>query len=185
MHTDLIAADAAAVHTTVDLVARATPGSWERPTPCAGWDLRALVEHMTEQHRIFASAARGAPVPSVRTYAEAAELVLDAFAVPGVLDRRFQLAEIHPTATFPGRQAVGFHLVDYVVHGWDVAVTLGVPYTSSPEILALTLPIARAVPGGEARQGPRAAFGPELKVPDGATPLDEILLRLGRDPDFC
>ncbi|GAA0588152.1 TIGR03086 family metal-binding protein [Paractinoplanes ferrugineus] len=180
---DLLTADRTAVSRTVDLVARATDRSL--PTPCAGWDLGALIAHMTEQHRIFASAARGgAPVPEVRTYAAAAELVLDAFAQPGVLDRPVQLTEIHPTATFPGRQAIGFHLVDYVVHGWDVAATLGIAYPSSPEILALTLPIARAVPDGAARQGPRAAFAPARAIRAGASPLDEILLLLGRDPAF-
>ncbi|MEU4242205.1 TIGR03086 family metal-binding protein [Actinoplanes sp. NPDC026619] len=183
MHTDLVAADAAVVTATVELVGRIT--SWQLPTPCAGWDLSALVTHMTDQHRIFASAARGEEVPAVRTYAEAADLVLAAFAGPGVLDRPFVLPEIHPTITFPGRQAIGFHLVDYVVHGWDVAAALGVPFRPAPDVLALTLPIARAVPDGAARQEAGSAFAPALPIPAGTDPLDEILLLLGRDPASC
>jgi uncharacterized protein (TIGR03086 family) len=180
MPINLVTADAAAVSATVELIAQAS--DLTLPTPCAGWDLGALIAHMTEQHLIFAAAARGGAVPAARTYAEAADLVLAAFAEPGMLDRPIVLTEIHPTMPFPGRQVVGFHLVDYVVHGWDVAVSLGVPFTVSPDVLALTLPIARAVPGGEARRAPNAAFGPELEVPAGASPLDEILLLLGRSP---
>ncbi|GAA2604444.1 TIGR03086 family metal-binding protein [Paractinoplanes durhamensis] len=173
MPIDLVRADAAAVTATVDLVAQVTDQSL--PTPCAGWDLGALVTHMTEQHGIFAAAAQGGPVADELSYPAAAALVLRAFAEPGVLDRPFRLPEF-PSA-FPGRVAIGFHLVDYVVHGWDVAVSLGVPYAVDPDILALTLPIAWAVPSGGS-----PAFAPALAVPPGTAPLDEILLRLGRDP---
>jgi len=173
----IVSADATAVAATLPLVARVTDPSL--PTPCAGWDLGALVTHMTEQHQIFAAAA-GTPAPHpVRSYAAAADLVLTAFAAPGVLDRPFLLPEIHPTRTFPGRQAIGFHLVDYVVHGWDVATALGIPYDIAPDVLAATLPIARAVPDGAARQG---TFAPARPVPPGTPPLDEILLLLGRRP---
>ncbi|GIM91738.1 TIGR03086 family metal-binding protein [Paractinoplanes toevensis] len=182
MPTDLISADAATVAATVELVAQAS--SLTLPTPCAGWDLGALIAHMTEQHRIFASAALGVQIPSVRTYAAAAELVTSAFAAPGVLDRPFLLPEIHPSMTFPGRQAIGFHLVDYVVHGWDVAATLGVPYVVEPDVLALARPIARAVPDDASRQAPDAAFAPARPLPPGVSPLDEILLLLGRDPSW-
>jgi uncharacterized protein (TIGR03086 family) len=180
MPIDLVTADAAAVSATVGLVAQASDHTLR--TPCAGWNLDALIAHMTEQHLVFAAAVRGEAVPAVRTYAEAADLVLAAFAEPGVLDRPIVLPEFHPTMTFPGRQVLGFHLVDYVVHGWDVAAALGVAYSVPSEILAVTLPIARAVPGGEARLAPNAAFGPQLEVPAGASPLDEILLLLGRSP---
>ena len=62
MHTiteDLRPLHAAAVRATVDLVARATPADLGKPTPCAGWDLAALLAHMTAQHHGFAAAARG------------------------------------------------------------------------------------------------------------------------------
>jgi uncharacterized protein (TIGR03086 family) len=185
-------ADAAAVRGSVEVVAQIRPADLTLPTPCAGWDLTALLAHMTAQHRGFAASAEGrggdlavwepavADDP-VRAYADAAEAVITAFAAPDVPGRAFRLPEISTERTLPGRMAIGFHLVDYVVHGWDVARTLDVAYGPSPDVLALALPIARAVPGGEARRAPGAAFAPGLAVPAEADQLTEILLLLGRD----
>ena len=192
--TDLRASDRTAVLETVKLVSGVTEADLFRPTPCAGWDLAALLDHMTDQHHEFAAAARGSSSrvavaePSAepqagdlaRRYTEAADEVLAAFAAVESLDRPFWLAEFNRAV--PGRVAVGFHLVDYVVHGWDVARTLGVPFEPDAEILARTLPIARAVPDGPERLEANAAFAPALPVTPGADPMGEILQLLGRDP---
>jgi uncharacterized protein (TIGR03086 family) len=196
MHIDLREADAAAVRHTVRLVAPVTEDDLGRPTPCAGWDLGALLTHMTVQHRGFAAAAEGRgadpeawrmpgdrrPPDLVREHAAAAEAVIAAFAPADVPDRPFTLPEFSDPGPYPGRLAVGFHLVDYVVHGWDVARALGADFRPDPGTVRLTVPIARAVPGGEARRRPGAAFAPGLTVPPGADELTEILLLLGRDP---
>jgi hypothetical protein len=58
-------------------------------------------------------------------------LVIVAFAQPGVLERGFALPEIMPGVEFPGAQAVSFHFIDYVVHGWDVAQRRSVSSTNS------------------------------------------------------
>ncbi|GAA2695796.1 TIGR03086 family metal-binding protein [Actinoplanes palleronii] len=191
---DLRQIHAAAVRATVDLVAHATPDDLTRPTPCAGWDLAALLGHMTAQHHGFAAAAhgRGADLTAwtptrpdadfLHRYAEATTAVLDAFAPADVLDRPFDLPELSTDRTFPGHLALRFHLVDYVVHGWDVATTLSLPYAPSPDTLAAALPIARAVPDGPTRLAPDAAFAPAHPVLPGTDPLTEILLLLGRDP---
>jgi uncharacterized protein (TIGR03086 family) len=190
---NLLAADEAATRGSVAVVAEIAPSDLSLPTPCAQWDLRALLAHMTVQHRGFAAAASGRggdpeiwrPSESddpVADYADAASSVIAAFAAPGVLDRAFVLPEIPRAPSFPGRVAVGFHLVDYVVHGWDVARTLGLPYTPPDEVVAAALPVARAVPDGDGRLADGAAFAPGRPVPPGVSALDEILLRLGRDP---
>ncbi|HEY0531403.1 MAG TPA: TIGR03086 family metal-binding protein [Actinoplanes sp.] len=190
---NVLEADAAATRGSVAVVARIAPSDLSLPTPCAAWDLRALLAHMTVQHRGFAAAAAGRggdlavwqPVPAeepVAAYSLAASEVLSAFASPGVLDRAFVLPEIPRAPSFPGRVAIGFHLVDYVVHGWDVARTIGAPYAPPEEVVAAALPVARAVPDGSGRLVEGAAFAPGITVPPGAAALDEILLRLGRDP---
>src|SRR3954453_20100860 len=190
MPTDLLEADAIAVRGTVRLVAGLTPEKLSLPTPCEGWDLGTLLTHMTVQNRGFAAAGAdpslwemppGGRFPDlVRSYAASAELVLAAFAAPGALDREFALPEISPSRTFPGRVAIGFHLVDYVVHGWDVATALGQPLSLPEWVPEATLPLARAVPDGPVRLAPGAAFAPALPVPADADPLTEIRLRLGR-----
>src|ERR1700742_1759826 len=92
----IVDADAAATRGSVEIVAQVAPDDLDRPTPCAGWDLRALLAHMTVQHLGFAAAAAGhggdlaiwqpaeAPDP-VAAYRAAADEVLAAFSAPGVL----------------------------------------------------------------------------------------------------
>jgi len=179
--------DELAVRVSVTVVAQVSTGDLSAPTPCDQWDLRHLLAHMTAQHRGFAAAAAGRDEswqPRLQTdnpiqeYAAAAESVISAFAEPGVLERDFLLPEISPRPV-PAGLAIGFHLVDYVAHGWDVAKTIGVPYELPEEVLAAALPIAESVPDGEARRAPDAAFAP--RVPDpGVSALDRFLALLGR-----
>ncbi|MEU9323401.1 TIGR03086 family metal-binding protein [Streptomyces canus] len=188
---DVVELDRIAVQEASQAVESAPDGDdgvWERETPCAGWNLRRLVAHMTAQHHGFAAAARGeggdpgywreqekAGKPA-HTHRAAADAVLGAFAEPGVLEREFVLPELG--GGFPGRTAITFHFVDYVVHAWDVAATLGVRLHLTDEVLTA----ARRVPTDPAARGPGFAFAPALKLTDGAGPLEETLRLLGREP---
>jgi uncharacterized protein (TIGR03086 family) len=193
MHTiDLLSTHAAAVRATVPVVARIGPPDLSLPTPCEEWDLGQLLIHMTVQHRGFAAAAAGHGDDSdawrdrplgenpAQEYAQAAESVIAAFNDPGALDRNLLLPELTPHPV-PARLAISFHLVDYVVHGWDVARTLGIAYELPPDVLATALPIAEAVPDGAARLAPGAAFAPRVPA-SGDDPLSRLLGLLGRDP---
>jgi uncharacterized protein (TIGR03083 family) len=44
------------------LVDRIGPADLARPTPCAGWDLRALLAHLIGQNHGFAEAVDGAAI---------------------------------------------------------------------------------------------------------------------------
>jgi uncharacterized protein (TIGR03086 family) len=181
---DLRSLDERAVRASVAVVAQVSTDDLSAPTPCDQWDLRHLLAHMTAQHRVFAAAAAGRETGLPRTdnpiqaYAAAAEAVISAFAEPGVLERGFLLPEISPRPV-PAALAIGFHLVDYVAHGWDVAKTIGVPYEVPEDVLAAALPIAESVPDGESRRVPGAAFAPRVTEPGGPA-LDRFLALLGR-----
>jgi uncharacterized protein (TIGR03086 family) len=197
MHTimdDVVALDAHAVRASIELVERARPADMSRPTPCADWTLHGLVSHMAAQHYGFAAAAAGDGDPArwrprrlgsdpVADYRASAETVLAAFRAEGVLDRRFPLPEFAAGPLFPGRQAVSFHFVDYVAHSWDVARTLGLEVRFTPELLDAALRVAQAVPAGEARLAPGAAFAPAAGW-HGGSPLDRIVALLGRSPGW-
>jgi uncharacterized protein (TIGR03086 family) len=179
----------------MSLVRKATPGDLLRPTPCSAWNLADLLAHMTAQHRGFAAAALGhgqdlthwtvRPLgeDTATEYAEAAEQVITAFATVAAPDHPFVLPELPGDQTFPAAQAIGFHLVDYVVHTWDVARSLGLAYDPGPELLAAALPVARAVPDGDFRLAPDSPFRPALRADDGASTLERILMALGRSPN--
>ncbi|MEU7641471.1 TIGR03086 family metal-binding protein [Streptomyces sp. NPDC039016] len=191
--------DARAVRDSVALVNRLAPGDLARPTPCAGWDLAALLGHLAAQHHGFAAAALGRgrdlahwavrPVGDDATaaathYRHAAEDVLAAFATVADPDLPFALPEFTTDRTIPAAQAIGFHLIDYVVHSWDLARSLDLRYDPGPELLDAALPIALAVPDGAARLAPGSSFRPGLPVADGTGTLDRILALLGRSADW-
>ncbi|MEU0881407.1 TIGR03086 family metal-binding protein [Lentzea sp. NPDC005914] len=191
---ELLARHRAVVQDSVTIVSKVQADDLGRPTPCAEWTLGDLLAHMTVQHRGFAAAARGRgsdlatwqvqPFDRVADYADAAEDVLTAFAEPGVPDRVFELPEFQPVSRFPAAMAIGFHLIDYVVHGWDVARSLGLDYQLPPDVAATALRIALAVPDGDGRLEPGAAFAPALAAGEDADPLHRILTALGRSPEW-
>lgn len=109
--------------------------------------------------------------------------MLDAFAADGVPEATFALPDFGPGATFPGSIAMDFHFIDYVVHGWDVAATLGVPYKLPADVASAVLPLALIVPDGDYRSIDGAPFGPAIEVED-ADDFDRILRHLGRRPDW-
>jgi uncharacterized protein (TIGR03086 family) len=84
-------------------------------------------------------------------YVEAADHVIAAFAADGA-QRAFSLPEISTEATFPGPLAIGFHVIDYVVHSWDVARSLRVPLQLPRNLVDAALPLARTVPDGPERR---------------------------------
>ncbi len=191
--TGLLEFHAVALNTTVALVDGAE--RLDLPTPCAGWDLGRLVAHMTGQNLGFAAAARGdgfeprtwAEVPSTpAAFRASAAEVLAAFASEGAAERTWSiLAGADQEVQVPGRTAIGFHFIDYVVHAWDVGVSLGRPPVFPRPLLEAVLPLALEVPAtGPARSGPYAPFAPAVTAAADADPMDELLAYLGRDPEW-
>ncbi|MFF2395117.1 TIGR03086 family metal-binding protein [Nocardia sp. NPDC058114] len=180
-----------AVRLSIDAVEAASDSALSTETPCAGWDLRALLDHMGTQNRGFAAAARGANAPAVWAvrpaidpigdYIRSAHDVVAAFAACQA--RTLRLPEI-PPGEFPVATALGFHLIDSVVHAWDVARSVGRAIDLDPDLAPTALRIAEAVPTGTARRRPGAAFGPALEVADTTATLDRILRVLGRAPEW-
>ncbi|MET9397380.1 TIGR03086 family metal-binding protein [Kitasatospora sp. NPDC002965] len=187
-----------------DLVDTVQPEQLVLPTPCTGWSLRRLLDHVVGQHRGFAAAARGAgpdlalwrdvPVDGDpagafrRSSAQLTAAFTGASAAPG--GSVLWLPEIRDGGPLPLDLAVGFHLLDTLVHAWDVAAALG-PSTASgivtaveaePPLVGALLAVAEAVPAAPANRGPGRAFD-VVGSPDAAAgPFARALVLLGRDP---
>lgn len=149
---------------------------------------------MSAQHRGFAAAARGnvddlsvwqaeadRPDP-VADYVQSAGAIIDALADVDLDRQSFWLPEIRDGGPFPASMAIAFHLLDYVVHGWDVAVTIAASASYRDEVLHAATAIARLVPDNEERDQPSTAFAHALPSDGENSPLDQTLLLLGRDP---
>ncbi|GAA5128851.1 TIGR03086 family metal-binding protein [Pseudonocardia adelaidensis] len=180
------------------VLARVTPADLGRPTPCAAWDLRALLEHMTGQDRGFAAAVRAAragdevgvsafephplgPSPTTTLVAGLDEVVA-AFAAGA--DGPVLLAEFD--RRLPLEVVAQMHLIDTLVHGWDVAATLGVQdgYVAEldAEVVGAALAMCEQIPDDVSRETIGASFAPSLPAPADADPWTRVLTLLGRDP---
>lgn len=189
--------DRRAMAVTAGIVPAVTAAHWNDPTPCVGWRVADLIAHILGQYHGFALAASGEPVPVeafaprpvtpaglAGDYAAAAERVTAAFDGDGVLTRRFSLPEIREGGSFPAAAAIGFHLVDEVVHAWDLTSAIGVPVDFDAEVLQAALAAARQVPDDPASRGPGAAFAPGFDPGPDRPVLDRVVALLGRDPDW-
>ncbi|MEV6973458.1 TIGR03086 family metal-binding protein [Kitasatospora sp. NPDC093806] len=175
------------------------------PTPCAGWSLRRLLEHLVGQQLGFTAAARGAgpdlacwrdvPVAGdpAGAFRHSAARLAAAFARAAAAPdpAPLWLPEVRADEPVPFHAAVGFHLLDTLVHAWDVAVSLGSParlvaaVEAEPELAGTLLAVAGAVPAGPADRGPGQAFTAPGTPTGAAGPFDRALALLGRDPAWA
>lgn len=177
-----------------EVLAELRPADLSRPTPCAGWDLKTLLAHMVGQNVGFARAVSTGDAeksayagPTIhaddlgQAWTRSADLVLEAFddVEP---ERHVRLVEINPDGTFPAAAVVGMHLLDTVIHTWDVATSLGQPYRPDNQLVDIVTAQAKLVPAGNGRTQPEAAFAPVLST-NQTDPWLTALALLGRsDP---
>ncbi|RJL35911.1 TIGR03086 family metal-binding protein [Bailinhaonella thermotolerans] len=188
---DIRALDRRALDLTGRLVARVRPARLTSPTPCPDWTLYGLLRHLVAQNAGFAAAAEGSAdlAPWQRAelgddpaaaYERSAERVTAAFAAADALERTFAMPELGTGAAFPGRVAIGFHLLDYVVHAWDVAATLDLPWEPDEELTSAALRVAERIP--DETRSPGSFFGPRAPLPADASPRRRLLALAGRTP---
>lgn len=178
-----------------EVVARVRARDLSRPTPCAGWDLGTLLGHMIGQNDGFALAVStgdadesdyAAPVigpdEASEAWTRSVDRVVTAFD-NSELEREVRLVEIDPYGNFPAGVVVGMHLLDTVIHTWDVAISLGEAYRPDDELVDIVAAQAERVPAGTARTRPGAAFAPVVGAPR-SDPWLNALAMLGRsNPD--
>jgi uncharacterized protein (TIGR03086 family) len=156
---DLIALHRTAIDAATAYIGRVRPDDLPRPTPCAEWDLRALLAHMVGQNRGFTVAVRGGNAPKIaygpepfteqRWIASAGGLI-SAFAQAHP-EAMILEVELNPTRPLPLTTVVGAHLVDTAVHTWDVARSLDLGFTPPSEVADAVLRVAESVPDSAAR----------------------------------
>lgn len=182
--------DRRALAATEEVIAAVTPADLDRPTPCARWPLSTLLEHLVNENRGYAASAMGAPAivsiwysgslqpDPLSAFQDSAAWVTDAFAAPGVDESRWEVREF---GYFPAPAAIGMHFVDVLVHGWDVAASIGAPYRPDDDLASNALTVAAEWPRTGER---RREFARRVKVPTNAPDFTRLLGLLGRSPSW-
>ena len=172
------------------VLARARREDATKPTPCAGWDVRTLINHVVLDVERFTSTARDEQWTPHETdvigddwleaYRRAANGLLAAWRTEGALERTMVL----PTGEVPAAWSVGLQVADLAVHAWDIAKATGQSTALDPELGELALDWGRRNLKPEFRGDPGSdkSFGPEVTVPDDAPLYDRLAGFFGRDP---
>lgn len=166
----------------------ATPQLLPRPTPCSGWDLETLLDHLTDSiavlHEAITTAgasARAAPPhpgpgrdPVARLRGQAVRL-LGACAAAGPAERLVAIGDRELTASMVAVTGA----LEVTVHGWDIAAACAAPRPVPPGLAAVLLPIAPLLVTPDSRPG---LFAGPVRLPGPACPGDRLVAFLGRQP---
>jgi uncharacterized protein (TIGR03086 family) len=175
----------AAIAGTEAIIAGISAGQWDAPTPCAGVDVRGLVDHLVTGNLRFAALIAGAVAPDgaedtlgtepAEAFGAAAARLVTALGTPGMLDRMYPL----PFGEVPGPGLIEIRLTEHLGHGWDLARATGQPASFPDDLAERGLAVARRqLRGRPAGEG--APFGAEVEVPADALAIDRLAGFLGR-----
>ena len=160
------------------------------PTPCPDIHVRGMLAHVLGLSVGFRDAARKVEGPTTSTPPGPATLPSDWRAqLPHRLSE-LVAAWREPSAwegeatvggvTSPAAQTAAFGNNELIMHGWDLAVATGQPYSPAEPNLVAAYRLASSIPDNpDARRG---LFGPRLPVTEDASLLERALAAAGRDP---
>jgi uncharacterized protein (TIGR03083 family) len=152
------------------IVAGVRPDQATLPTPCPEFDVRQLVDHIAGWSVSYAARAAGTEPGDPNAYHAGPDPSAEVRAAADTI--LAGLANLPP---------VGMLLMEYEAHGWDLATATGqVPSYSDAEA-ERALELGRQMLKPEHR-GPDMPFGYEVEPPAGASPLEQLVAFLGRDP---
>jgi uncharacterized protein (TIGR03086 family) len=183
---DFVELDRRAMAATRARLASLTAADLDRPSGCAGWDIRTLLAHLVGGNIRFAQALRAEPVDWPSRDAERVTSPLAEFdpsaeqwaaAVAAIDDPRRPV--VLPAAEPPAIFAVGVHGTDMLVHGWDLAVATGQDAVLDPELCTAAIRVIEKYP--PSFWGPGKFFAERIDT-DSEHPQDRLLAMSGRNP---
>jgi len=179
---ELIDALAATFDHAHGVIANVRPDQLDNKTPCDEWAVRDLLGHTIGVVAGIGAAAAGSAPPEfaladdpAAQFRDAADATLAAWSAPGVMDR---IVDGGP-GPMPGRVLAGINLLDTATHSWDLAVATGQPTSLPAGVAECALDVSRATIAPEIRVG---RFAPEVMAASGASPTDQLVAFLGRQP---
>ena len=163
------------------------PGDLDRPTPCAGYEVRTLLAHLVAVLRKLTVANKGGDTTSVPDPADdltgdagqafhRARVDLELVWGPDAdLDENYTMA----WGTMTGRELLEAYAHEFTVHSWDLARATGRGDDLDPALARAALEwFSQNVPAeGRGEGGPFAA---PIAVPDDADPYTRLAAYVGR-----
>lgn len=162
---------------------------WSDPTPCAGWTVRDLVNHVVGEELWAVPLLRGATIQEVGTQFDGDVLGDDPLG-------RARLTAAGATATVDeivpgggrvhlsyGEEDMGEYVrqlcADHLVHGWDLAAATGGDRAMDPELVA---EVGAWFAQREALYRSAGVIGP--RPPGTGEPQSDLLAGFGRSSDW-
>lgn len=143
-----------------------------RRTPCADWDLAALVDHLVAVPGWFVTMVRGEE-PGWGEPEHVAESWGPAFRIVGD-----DLLHAWHTAEGEAPVPADFQVAELALHTWDVAATIGYPVDRlDPEVAERGLAFLESNLTDDNRA---PAFGPAVEAPADAGPYERLAAFAGR-----
>ena len=162
------------------------PDQWDAPSPCEGWTVRDVVNHMVggakivslelsgraDNENYYVNHLRGRD--PVETYRSAAADAVEVFrADPGLVERTIPM----PWGPETGATVATMFMGDHFAHAWDVAKATGQSTDLDAELAVALMPFAREY--ATRHRGP-GMFDEERVAPPGASAADRLAAVLGR-----
>jgi uncharacterized protein (TIGR03086 family) len=185
LHAEAMAAFDAAVRAV-------QPDQWQLSTPCLDWDVRTLVNHVVGEARWVVPLLGGRTVADVGGALDG-DLLGDDPAAAWRAARDEALGAVGSTdvescivhlsfGDTPALEYLRQLTADYLIHTWDLAVTIGAADRLDPELVDA---VAAWFAGQAAAYRGAGAVAAPVPVPADADPQRRLLAEFGRDEQTC
>ncbi|MEZ5323242.1 MAG: TIGR03086 family metal-binding protein [Microthrixaceae bacterium] len=168
------------------VLAAVGPDQLDAATPCAEWDVSALIDHLVGAQHWARSAVEGVEMSETgegssggdfgAAFDAAATRCLAAFEEPGALDRTVDVG----MGEMPAGALLGLAVTDTFVHAWDLARATGQATDLDPELAGQILTTSRAHIEPAFRSEDGKVFGLEQPAPSDADTATRLAAFLGR-----
>jgi uncharacterized protein (TIGR03086 family) len=161
-------------------------------TPCSGTTVGGMLHHIDGFATAFAAAAtksliEAAPSADASRLGDDWRTCIPARLTDLVAAWRYETAWSGMTGAggveLPAEVAARFALDELAVHGWDLAVATGQPFSVDAGLLDTTYEFVQEWVAGNP-DGTPGLFGPPVPVADDAPKLDRLIGLTGRDPSW-
>ena len=172
-------------------VAEVPADGWQRPTPCAQWNVTQVLQHAALDQRAWGAAVGGTEMPGENPFAPSGQLGAEP---PAYAEAALEAsapawtaiggaAETVPTPLPAGpmapADAAGAAALDAAIHAWDIAVATGQGSPLTLELARALTPVARSIVEPLRQYG---AYAQALEPDPGADDAAALLCYLGRRP---